>query len=295
MAYPEYYNELGVAPSADMKEIKSAYRKLAKKYHPDLNPGDKKAEEKLKKINVAYDVLSDFSKRAEYDYFGQQAEKAMQEDIKRQQEAQSPVYKKNQYNTEKQTETTFRKTKPQKETTWRVLIARQLIVLLVAALYIAFLMAHADKNDPQNIQKMFKNSSEALVQNILGFKQEVANFYDEFDIRKKLLFIAVKNNWIKNIKYILKEYPSDEFAQITDDKGYSLLMYAKSREAAEILYEYGANMNYTAPDGETPYSQAEKNNHRDIIDLFIEKGMQIRLKKPRKTARPRVWKKRNSK
>lgn len=65
-----YYKTLGVEKSATTDEIKSAYRKLAFKYHPDKNPGDKKAEDKFKEISEAYEVLSDEQKRSQYDQFG---------------------------------------------------------------------------------------------------------------------------------------------------------------------------------------------------------------------------------
>ena len=66
----DYYEVLGVGKSADADEIKKAYRKLALKYHPDRNPGDKEAEEKFKEAAEAYEVLSDPDKRAKYDRFG---------------------------------------------------------------------------------------------------------------------------------------------------------------------------------------------------------------------------------
>jgi DnaJ-class molecular chaperone len=66
----DYYKILGVARTASAKEIKQAYRRLARKYHPDVNPGDKTAEAKFKDISEAYEVLSDKEKRAQYDQFG---------------------------------------------------------------------------------------------------------------------------------------------------------------------------------------------------------------------------------
>lgn len=70
MKYKDYYEILGVSKDADEKEIKSAYRKLAKKYHPDLHQGDDAAAEKFKEVSEAYEVLSDKDKRNKYDKFG---------------------------------------------------------------------------------------------------------------------------------------------------------------------------------------------------------------------------------
>jgi DnaJ-class molecular chaperone len=70
MAKRDFYTVLGLDRNASEKEIKSAYRKLAKKYHPDLNQGNRQAEEKFKEVTEAYEILSDKEKRNQYDRFG---------------------------------------------------------------------------------------------------------------------------------------------------------------------------------------------------------------------------------
>src|ERR1700684_1309023 len=70
MAQLDYYHTLGVAKEADADEIRKAYRRLARKHHPDLNPGDKAAEDRFKTVQEAYDILSDSKKKTMYDQYG---------------------------------------------------------------------------------------------------------------------------------------------------------------------------------------------------------------------------------
>ncbi len=75
---PNYYDLLGISRTAENKDVRQGYRKMARKYHPDVNPGDKSAEEKFKQINEAHSVLSDPEKRRKYDKYGDRWEQADQ-------------------------------------------------------------------------------------------------------------------------------------------------------------------------------------------------------------------------
>src|SRR5690242_6965956 len=85
-----YYEALGLSRTASEKEVRNAYRKLARKFHPDVNPNDRGAESRFKEINAAYEVLSDPDKRKKYDKYGDQWEMADQiEEAQRRQSAGS--------------------------------------------------------------------------------------------------------------------------------------------------------------------------------------------------------------
>lgn len=89
MEFVDYYNILGVDKKATEDDIKKAYRKLARKLHPDLNPNDKDAHKKFQQVNEANEVLSDAEKRKKYDQYGKDWQHADQFEQQRQQQRQS--------------------------------------------------------------------------------------------------------------------------------------------------------------------------------------------------------------
>src|SRR3954452_14691982 len=88
MAFIDYYETLGLSKNASAEDIKKAYRKLARKHHPDLNPNDKEADKRFQQINEANEVLSDPEKRKKYDQYGKDWKHAEEFEKQRQQQRQ---------------------------------------------------------------------------------------------------------------------------------------------------------------------------------------------------------------
>lgn len=268
MTYPHYYKVLGVKTTASMEDIKQAYRKLAKKYHPDTNQGNKKSEEKLKQITEAYNVLKDYGKRAEYDYLGQQAQTAATSQTPPQTEAQARAAKENITDTS-QPHIRYKRS-------WLQIIWHELFALLCLFLYGWLLYINTDKNDPYNINKTLRNTSNMLVEKISLGWQKSDEFYHSDKWKKKILFFATLQNQPQILDKLLTYWPD---ANIKDDTGYSLLMRAPTADTARIILNHGADVNYQAPDGQTAFSLAGHNNNIEMVNLLRKHGARIIWKK----------------
>ena len=267
MTYPHYYKILGVKTTASMEDIKQAYHRLAKKYHPDTNQGNKKSEEKLKQITEAYNVLKDYGKRAEYDYLGQQAQTAAKTaSPKAEPQAQNP-----QENITNTSRLYTRYKRP-----WLQIIWHELFALLCLFLYGWLLYVNTDKNDPYNINKTFRNTSNMLVEKISLGWQKADDFYHSDQWKKKILFFVASQNQTQILDRLLTYWPD---ANIKDDNDYSLLMRAPTAETAKVILKHGAEVNYRAPDGQTAFSFALHNNNQEIINLLRKHGARITWKK----------------
>lgn len=185
MSYPEYYTILGVKPSASMQDIKRAYHVLAKKLHPDVNKNDKKSEEQLKKVNEAYAVLKDLAKRAEYDYFGKQAEEAQ-----KQSQNQQPEYTDSSPQTKTAPETV---TIIEKRGFWFYLsfAVNKMILLAIMVAYMWFFYINIDKNEPYNVFKTLNNMADYMIEKVPEKSQLAMD---------KMKELYTESEWVKKIE-----------------------------------------------------------------------------------------------
>ena len=190
MSYPQYYDILKVKPTASMEEIKQAYRSLAKKLHPDLNKNNPKAEEQLKKVNEAYDVLKDLAKRAEYDYLGRLAQEA---EIQNKKSAASP--------TEFYTGTTPADVQARAEPTGKkgfwyylYLFINKMILLAILVAYGWVFYINIDKNEPYNVFKTLINTADYLIEKAQAGVDWGKKQYDGSYLQEKLNSYQGKNN-----------------------------------------------------------------------------------------------------
>ena len=168
-----------------MQDIKRAYHVLAKKLHPDVNKNDKKSEEQLKKVNEAYAVLKDLAKRAEYDYFGKQAEEAQ-----KQSQNQQPEYTDSspQTNTAPETVTIIEKRGFGFYLSFAV---NKMILLAIMVAYMWFFYINIDKNEPYNVFKTLNNMADYMIEKVPEKSQLAMD-------RMKELY--AESEWVKKIE-----------------------------------------------------------------------------------------------
>ncbi|MBR1824988.1 MAG: DnaJ domain-containing protein [Alphaproteobacteria bacterium] len=266
MAYPEYYTILGVSTDASPEEIKKAYYRLAKQYHPDTHSGDKDAEEKLKHINEAYDVLKDLAKRAEYDYFGTASEPA--ESATQYPDTAPPE-------SAKQNPSYTEPTQPEKYG-WRF-AGGKICLLIFMFLYALFLYAHRDPQDPNNLLKILINSSAAIANisdNLAhNFHKYTGRKFKNSETQKKMMFYAVRNNKLYLLNIML-DYMSPNLIA-AEEYHRSLLMLAEKPEIIELLLRSGANVNHKDDLGETALTLAVRRNDVLAAELLLRSGANI--------------------
>ena len=252
MGYPEYYNILNVKVDASPEEIKKAYRALVKKYHPDTHKGDKKAEDKLKKINEAYNTLKDLGKRAEYDYHGRQ------ENETKQATPNPPPAPRNTASSSPRTAAT--------EMTTGKYLFRKLFAVLVLVGYVCFLQSNADSRDPHNIVLMLENSSHKIHSII----KNTAKKYQDASWRTDLIYLTVKIGNTNLLKWSLKHLIDD--ASELNNLNHNPLTAASSPQLASLLLDAGADINYVDSSGETALVKAVREQNTELVQLLLKAG-----------------------
>ncbi len=264
MAYLDYYKILKVSAKATPAEIKQAYHELAKKYHPDTNKGSAKKEEKLKQINEAYATLKDVGKRAEYDYLQRIEHQKMQK--KPQPTATQPP------RTPVTVAGIFRPI-------FKALHFGVCMVILAGCLWLLagnFFKQPTLKGEPSQVANIWRWELPVAAyrqkwqENIASFKQKIAPQLD------KTLFWAAEHDYVWLLQELLQWRDfSKPLKEVTDEKGYSLLMAARSPAAAALILPTGADINFRAADGQTPLSVAIKADNMALARFLRSKGAQL--------------------
>ncbi len=271
MSTPNYYKDLGVKSTASADEIKQAYHHLAKKYHPDTNHGNKKAEEKLKNINAAYAILKNKTSRAKYDSLLRQEQELKKQKNTSQNSKPSAV----RPYTSQPTETTTSPSVAYKRS-WRKIIIHEMFALLCLFLYGWLLYINTDPQDPYNIAKTLRNTGNMLVQTISSAQQKSDEIYHSSEWKHKMLFFVTTHNQPILLDKLLTYWHE---ADIYDEHGYSLLMRAPTTETAQVILKHHANVNYQAPDGQTAFSLAVRHDNHDMMKILRKHGARIIWKK----------------
>ena len=280
MEYPEHYKILELPIDAGLPEIKRQYRKLAKKYHPDLNPGDKTAEDMFKKLKEAYETLSNENKRAEYDLGWKKQRSAEQKARKKQQQSTtasrpeparkspSPAYKAEPKS--KKSPNTKQKIKPNSWQNKKKSFAAVRNIFLTSlffsvALFFLTINVQQNKDDFANFFADIKN-----------FSANPQGYFISRDVSENNLEATAETLKIEDNPKAVQN-----IANMKNADGYSLLMLAKTPEMSQMLLENGADVNYHAPDGYTALLLAVKNDHKAQVEALLKAGASVKVTDPK--------------
>lgn len=272
MEYPEHYKTLELPISATEKDVKLQYRRLAKKYHPDLHPDDKQAEEKFKKINEAYEILGNSEKRAEYDTtWRRQKEEELAEKMKH--SAVVPTEK---------TAEDYQDSVVMQNYIYRsqlrkyrlILVSRIVSMFMSLSILFAMIFMLAAKDFPQFMQNV-NNVSEKLISYIHTGSQKLSDLSEranKYFAERSIVSAVKEGNQVDVMNYL----NTGENPNITEEQsGYSLLMLSPDEHITRLLIGFGANVNYAAPDGNTALSVAVDKNNLEIAKLLIAAGANV--------------------
>lgn len=252
MDYPEYYKILEIPISAESAEIKRQYRKLAKKYHPDLNKNDLTAGEKFKKLKEAYETLVDENKRALYDL-------EWKKQRKNEQKINKPAKNKRQNPVAKSKKSTAKKYKSNKNILFKMLYLFFSSTILCAILFFG-------------VAKIMQN--EQKINSFLLQSNKIIKTFETNSIKKDVIDDKVED--VKKI--ITDDKVSKDILNFKNADGYTLLMLAKTAEMSKMLIENGADVNYIAPDGSSALLIAVKNNNKEQVLVLLNAGASAEVK-----------------
>lgn len=267
MEYPKHYQILELPISATDKEIKAQYRRLAKKYHPDLHQNDRQAEEMFKQITEAYKILSDAQKRKSYDQSWQaQRDEELQKQKKCQKQqkidsSDSLVVKNDAYR--------------QQIHNYKIKAAKRIIrMFLLLTILCILLFSTTVNNFPQFLQA-YNNGFEKTVlftdKAVKSTYLKAQKMYNS--IHQEPIISAIKNSDTVGVLEYLSRQGNPNF--VDKSTNYSLLMLSDNPEIVQMLIGYGADVNYIATDGKNALLLAVEADNTALAELLISAGADV--------------------
>jgi len=273
MEYPKYYKILELPVDAETAEIKKQYRKLAKKYHPDMNPNDKTAEDKFKQLKEAYEVLIDEAKRAAYDMEWKKKRAFERKSAKSAGRKKEDVKKKSGTSSKTSTPSKKKETSVRRKT--KKIVNFKTVLIKILRIFLTLTLVSLICFSIAKIVIESGDKAVAFGKKIWGSLSDLGEIVSDYE--NYLLKHEVVINDVEKAQSIIlekrEEAANDEnIINIKNSDGYSLLMLAKTAEMSKMLIENGAEINYMASDGMTALLAAVQNNNFEQVKVLLEAG-----------------------